>query len=157
MLASGRGTIALVRQSEYSSISRGMRISVSWTTVSIARLPSIPWASYHAFPDQFRSPQSLSTSFSFACLSTGISIGAQRRNIIEVSHLAPTHPVSFRHIGCLRMTIGKVRHIMALSLRECSNSVPVTCIARVTVLRLVRSNLERNILSIIFQNGLRRS
>lgn len=96
-------------------------------------------------------------SFSFACLSTGISIGAQRRNIIEVSHLAPTHPVSFRHIGCLRMTIGKVRHIMALSLRECSNSVPVTCITRVTVLRFIRSNLERNILSIIFQNGLRRS
>lgn len=66
--ASGRGTIALVRQSEYSSISRGMRISASWTTVSIARLPSIPWASYHAFPDQFRSPQSLSLpSRSHAC------------------------------------------------------------------------------------------
>lgn len=126
-----------------------MRIS-AWsatTTVLIARLPSI---------QRYK----LGSRTSFAQLKVDLLPSRSSRVRMNIDRLrrkyhrdftpcAATHPFSFRHPS--RSPIGKVRHIMALSLRECSNSVPVTS-SRTCV--IVERIFQNNATVLFFFSGI---
>ena len=129
-----------------------MRISASRTTVSTARAVALDTPERVAIPS--RTSFVLKADLHFLLVRVPIRGNIDRRSNFEISsrfhtlHPLTRRPTQFRFVSSRLSAVferrqGKFANIMALSLRECSNSDPVTRITRVIQRNRIGNFLER--------------